>query len=204
MERIDGADIGGLRAIVRKVSLLADFADADLELLLSSGAVRLCRFAAGETVVEEGNYEKTFYVLLRGSVRAIRAGREVAAMDSPGTVFGEMSFILGKGRTATVVAGGPTDCLVVDMGYVDFLPSPEREDFLIRIFRRLAAIVTERLGSANARKATLLTAIRERREALRAHIAEERDIINGLRRELSGLDTTDDEAVLRQLLDRRF
>lgn len=204
MERIDGADIGVLRAVMRKLSLLADFTDADLELLLTSGAVRLCRYAAGETVIEEGNYEKTFFVLLRGSVRAIRGGREVAAMATPGTVFGEMSFILGKGRTATVVAGVPTDCLVVDMGYVDFLPSPEREDFLIRLFRRLAAIVAERLGSANARKASLLTAIRERRETLRAHIAGERDVINGLRRELAQLDTSDDEAVLRQLLDRRF
>lgn len=204
MERIDGADAGTLRAIMRKLPLLSDFVDADLELLLASGAVRLCRYAAGEAIVEEGNYEKTFFVLLRGAVRALRGGRAVAAMDAPGTVFGEMSFILGKGRTATVTADAPTDCLVVDMGYVDFLPSPEREDFLIRIFRRLAGIVTGRLGSANARKAELLTAIRERREALREHIAGERQAIAALRRELAGLDTSDDEAVLRQLLDRRF
>ena len=90
------------------------------------------------------------------------------------------------------------------MGYVDFLQSPEREDFLIRIFRRLAEVVRQRLGSANARKATLLTAIRERREALAAHIAVERAALAGLKQELAGLDTADDEEVLRQLLDRRF
>uniref|UniRef100_I2PZ45 cAMP-binding protein n=1 Tax=Desulfovibrio sp. U5L TaxID=596152 RepID=I2PZ45_9BACT len=204
MERFDGAQAGDLRALMRGLPLWADFADEDLDLLFSSGAVRLSRFAAGETVVEEGNYEKSFFVLLGGAVRAIRAGRQVAAMAGPGTVFGEMSFILGKGRTATVVADGPGECLVVDMGYVDFLPSPEREDFLIRIFRRLAAIVSDRLGSANARKAAILTAIRERREALRAHVAREREALSNLRRELSALDTADDEEVLRQLLDRRF
>ena len=90
------------------------------------------------------------------------------------------------------------------MGYVDFLPSPEREDFLIRIFRRLAAIVTERLGSANARKARILQAIRERREALREVVARENAAIKTLRRELEALNTEDDEAVLRQLLDRRY
>jgi len=90
------------------------------------------------------------------------------------------------------------------MGYVDFLQSPEREDFLIRIFRRLAAIVAERLGSANARKAELLQAIREHREALRVVVERERTAIRTLRRELDALDTSDDEAVLRQLLDRRF
>ena len=190
--------------LMRKLPLWADFADEDLELLLAAGAIRRYRFAAGETVVEEGNYEKSFFMLLGGAVRAIRGGRQVAAMAEPGTVFGEMSFILGKGRTATVVADGPSECLVVDMGYVDFLPSPEREDFLIRIFRRLAEVVRQRLGSANARKAALLTAIRERREALAAHIAVERKAITALKGELAGLDTADDEEVLRQLLDRRF
>lgn len=204
MERLETADAMALRRLMRKLPLWSDFVDEDLDLLLAAGAVRICRFAAGETVVEEGNYEKSFFVLLRGAVRALRGGREVAAMGECGTVFGEMSFILGKGRTATVVADVPCDCLVVDMGYVDFLPSPEREDFLIRIFRRLAAIVTDRLGSANARKAALLTAIRERREALRAHIAKEREVIASLRGELATLDTSDDEEVLRQLLDRRF
>jgi CRP-like cAMP-binding protein len=204
MERVDGADAGVLLGLMQKLPLWADFVAEDLDLLMRTGAVRLVRFASGETIVEEGNYEKTFFVLLRGHSRVVRAGRLVAELDAPGTIFGEMSFVLGKGRTATVVADTPCDCLAVDMGYVDFLPSPEREDFLIRIFRRLAEVVTGRLGSANARKAALLTAIRERREALRAHVAAEQAVLSGLRRELAGLDTADDEEVLRQLLDRRF
>ena len=193
-----------LRALMHTLPLWADFVDEDLDLLTRTGAVRLARFAAGETIIEEGNYEKTFFVLLRGAGRIIRGGKLVAELDAPGTIFGEMSFVLGKGRTATVLADTPCDCLAVNMGYVDFLPSPEREDFLIRIFRRLAAVVTERLGSANARKATVLTAIRARRQALAAHIAAERTVITALRRELDGLDTTDDEEVLRQLLNRQY
>ena len=42
------------------------------------------------------------------------------------------------------------------------------------------------------------------REALRAHVAAEREILAGLKRELSGLNTADDEEVLRELLDRKF
>ena len=204
MQRIEPADAGALLGLMRKLPLWADFADEDLDLLLRVGAVRLARFASGEAIVEEGNYEKTFFVLLRGQVAVVRAGKHVADLDAAGTIFGEMSFVLGKGRTATVTAQTPCDCLVVDMGYVDFLQSPEREDFLIRIFRCLAEVVRQRLGSANARKATLLTAIRERRETLAAHIAVERAALAGLKQELAGLDTADDEEVLRQLLDRRF
>lgn len=206
MQRIAATDAAAasLRTIMLKVPLLADFSEPDLDLLQRSGAASLCRYAAGETIVEEGNYEKTFFVLLRGGVRVVRGGALVTELSEPGTIFGEMSLILGKGRTATVTAIPPCDCLLIDMGYVDFLPSPEREDFLIRIFRGLAAIVTERLGSANARKASILRDIRERREALRAVVARESAAIRALRRELHALNTEDDEAVLRQLLDRRF
>ena len=204
MRRIEDADGARVLALMAKLPLWAGFAGEDLELLLRTGAVSLCLFDAGETVVEEGNYEKTFFVLLDGAVRALRGGEQVAAMDAPGTVFGEMSFILGKGRTATVLADAPTRCLAVDMGYVDFLPSPEREDFLIRIFRRLAEVVAARLGSANARKATILTAMRQRRDPLRAHVAAEREALTALRRELEALDTAAAEEVLRQLLDRKF
>ena len=204
MQPIEPADAGVFLALLRKLPLWADFLEEDLGLLLRVGAVRLGRAASGEAIVEEGNYEKTFFVLLRGAVTVVRAGKSLARLDAPGTIFGEMSFVLGKGRTATVTALEPCDCLMVDMGYVDFLQSPEREDFLIRIFRRLATVVTERLGSANARKAALLSAIRERRQALAAHIATERAAIAELKQELAGLDTADDEAVLRQLLDRRF
>lgn len=204
MEPTRATEADALIGLMRKLPLWTDFVEEDLDLLLRTGAIRLARFAGGATIIEEGNYEKTFFVLLRGVGRIVRGGKVVADLDRPGTIFGEMSFVLGKGRTATVVADTPCDCLAVDMGYVDFLPSPEREDFLIRIFRRLAVVVTERLGSANARKAALMTAIRERRQALAAHIAAERSAITGLRRELDGLNTADDEEVLRQLLNRQY
>lgn len=206
MRRIDASDASSasLRAVMDTVPLLADFSTADLDLLQTSGAAHVCRYEAGETIVEEGNYEKTFFVLLRGEIRVVRGTKLVTELSEPGTVFGEMSFILGRGRTATVMTALGCDCLVVDMGYVDFLPSPEREDFMIRLFRRLAVVVADRLGSANARKARLLAAIRERREALRAIVSKEGAAIRALRQELAACNTEDDEAVLRQLLDRRF
>lgn len=204
MIQLEDADAARLISLMRALPLWDDFSQADLARLVTSGAVRRRLFGQGEVVVEQGNYEKTFFLLLSGRVRVLRDGREIAVLAEPDVVFGEMSFVLGKGRTATVMADVPTDCLVVDMGYVDFLESPEREDFLIRIFRRLAGVVAKRLGSANARKAELFTAIRERREKLKSHIAAERQTIASLQHELESLDTTDDEAVLRQLLDRRF
>jgi len=134
----------------------------------------------------------------------VRGGKLVTEMAASGTIFGEMSLILGKGRTATVTAAEPCDCLVVDMGYVDFLPSPEREDFLIRIFAGWRP--SSPTGSARPTPARPKSSRPSGNAgpALREIVARETAVIAALRRELDSLNTEDDEAVLRQLLDRRF
>lgn len=66
-------------------------------------------FAAGETIVAEGDPGASMFVLVRGeaSVRLARTEGEVARLRG-GAVFGEMSLLTGDARSATVRA--ETDC----------------------------------------------------------------------------------------------
>jgi CRP/FNR family transcriptional regulator, cyclic AMP receptor protein len=59
---------------------------------------------AGETLITEGSEPTQMYVLRTGSVVITRDDTALARIDSPGAILGEMSVVLGKPATATVVA----------------------------------------------------------------------------------------------------
>ncbi len=70
-------------------------------------------FAPGETVVREGDASRALYVVARGEVVVVHAGQEVARVGA-GEVFGEMAFLSGAPRAATVRAGGALAVVEVD------------------------------------------------------------------------------------------
>jgi putative ABC transport system ATP-binding protein len=79
--------------------------------------VKKRHFAAGETIVREGEPGEEFFVISDGEVEVIRADHEVARLR-PGDFFGEVALISGEPRNATVVAEGEVDTYV--LGKTDF------------------------------------------------------------------------------------
>ena len=73
-------------------------------------------FAAGETIVREGDSGVAFYVIVSGRVRVERAGGG-AALDlgelGSGDFFGELALIEEHARTATVTAVEETECVLL-------------------------------------------------------------------------------------------
>ncbi|HET9467001.1 MAG TPA: mechanosensitive ion channel family protein [Vicinamibacterales bacterium] len=71
-------------------------------------------FAAGESIVREGDAGRSLFVLLGGEASVSLAGTsgEVARLRK-GDVFGEMSLLTGEPRTATVTAA--TDCDLIEI-----------------------------------------------------------------------------------------
>ena len=63
------------------------------------------QYAAGETIVRQGDSGRSLFVVVRGeaSVRLAGTDGEVARLRN-GDVFGEMSLLTGEPRTATVLA----------------------------------------------------------------------------------------------------
>ncbi len=70
--------------------------------------------AAADVLIAEGAPPTGLYVLIDGSVTIERDAVPFARIDSPGSVFGEMSWILDKPATATVRAATPTTVFVMD------------------------------------------------------------------------------------------
>jgi len=68
----------------------------------------------GEVLISEGSEPTRMYVLRSGAVVIKRDATAVARIDSPGAILGEMSIVLGKPATATVVAESDVTVHVVD------------------------------------------------------------------------------------------
>lgn len=69
---------------------------------------------AGEVVVEEGAPAGRMLVLVSGSVVVEHDGVPFARIDTPGSVFGEMSVVLARPATATVRAQQQLEIRVVE------------------------------------------------------------------------------------------
>ncbi len=74
-------------------------------------------YAAGETIIREGEPGEEFFLISDGEVEVIRSDHEVARLG-PGDFFGEVALISGEPRNATVVAEGGVD--VYALGKTDF------------------------------------------------------------------------------------
>lgn len=75
-------------------------------------------YGPGELVVRQGDDADSLFVLNKGLLRVMLHGEggrneEVAVLE-PGSIFGEMSLLLGGKRTATVAAIGRVECDLLD------------------------------------------------------------------------------------------
>ena len=74
-------------------------------------------FAAGDTIIREGEPGEEFFLVSEGEVEVVRAEHEVARMG-PGDFFGELALISGEPRNATVIAVCEVETYV--LGKTDF------------------------------------------------------------------------------------
>ena len=78
---------------------------------------RLERYTAGEALVRQGEAGRSLFVVRAGDVRVERTDgaftRDLARLG-PGSFFGEMSLLTGEPRSASVVALGEVEVVVVE------------------------------------------------------------------------------------------
>lgn len=98
-------------------------------------------FAPGEAVVREGEASIALYVVARGEAVVVHGGQEVAKVGE-GEVFGEMAFLSGAPRAATVRAGTPLAVVEVDSRALTALLA-ERRALAEELAKRMAARLQE-------------------------------------------------------------
>lgn len=124
-------DAGTLAHPSRRSEIESAISNVDLFALLSDEArsrvadgARERRFAAGETVVREGDRGSSMFVVETGRLGVSAHGNvgqsQRLAVLEPGAAFGEISLLTGDPRTATVRA--MTEATLVEIGKATLLP----------------------------------------------------------------------------------
>ena len=129
------------------VKIFAGFAPQDGKDLLMY-AVRL-DIVPGIRVVSEGDQGREFYIVLSGDfsvVKTLPSGKEkIIAKLHPGDSFGEMSFLDGSPRAASVVADSPG--LLLKFERSSLLKIPETA---AKIYFNLAKLLASRIRDTNS------------------------------------------------------
>jgi CRP-like cAMP-binding protein len=127
--------------------------------LLTDGPVK--SYAAGEVVLAQNVSVRAIYLIETGLVRVERqeAGEKVRLAGlGAGEFFGEMSFVDAGPTSASVVAEEPTRLRVIDEATVDRMTKADPA-FSGRLFRSIAAILSERLRLTSMHVDTLIAGI---------------------------------------------
>ena len=95
-------------------------------------------FRSGAVLIQEGADDRKLYVLIEGQVEVLRSQTQVSYIDEPGSIFGEMSVLLGMPYSATVKALSGVKAYVIDdpMAFLGSEP---------QIALELAALLARRL-----------------------------------------------------------
>jgi CRP-like cAMP-binding protein len=102
-----------------KVRLFRDLPEKELQQLERRSVAR--QYAAGQTILREGEPGLALFLILQGEVRVVQqkdgADRELARIG-PGGWFGEMALFHDEAqRNASVIALEPTECFVLMRSY---------------------------------------------------------------------------------------
>lgn len=98
-------------------------------------------FAAGESVLVQGERTGLLYVLRQGAVEVIKDDVTVATVSEPGAIFGDLSVLLNVPHTASVRATGAAEFHVVDAPHAFLTENPTACVHLCELLaRRLDAV----------------------------------------------------------------
>jgi CRP-like cAMP-binding protein len=105
-------------AVMRGESLMRGILDM-------CGGLPIDHAANGAILLIEGEKTGRVCVLVEGKLEVLRGQTQVAVLDEPGSVVGEMSLLLDAPHTATVRALGDTRLHVIGGGDAFFEANPE-------------------------------------------------------------------------------
>ena len=104
--------------ILKNIPIFSSLNDDDLSEL-SMAAVKKA-FLKNTVLLNEGDETDSLYIICSGKVKAIindENGKEVIlSIFGPGEYFGEIAFIDGERRSATVITREPTEVLIISSG----------------------------------------------------------------------------------------
>lgn len=139
-------------AMLGTVPIFRDLPEVELEVLAAHATEHF--FAAGQTILEEGEPSDRLFVIVSGRVRLTEATQDpldatlVLGELGPGEVFGEVGILTDKPRSATVVAVEPSHCIGIPEA--DFMTVLHRAP---KLALSLSRVLAERIYDTDRRLA---------------------------------------------------
>ncbi len=133
------------REVLKQMAFLEGAEPELLEWL--ADAARERSFAPGQTIVREGTAGREVYIIVEGLVEVVKgdgAAEMVLARRGPGHMFGEMGFIEGRPRSATIRALEPTYLLELSQDAMHSLLTEQP-----RLLYRTTQIISSRLRESD-------------------------------------------------------
>jgi CRP-like cAMP-binding protein len=138
-----GLTIENRRAKPQGIALLQDRLRRSMASILDyCRAAQRRDFAAGATLVTQGETTGHLLVLAAGQVEVLRDQTQVATVAEPGAIFGEMSILLNRPHTATVRALSPVSVFVFDDAASSIRSDPEITLFISRLLAQRLNLAT--------------------------------------------------------------
>lgn len=139
---------------LKKINFFSEFTNEELSHLLSLS--QCVKYGQGDIIIREGAVEKTFYIIIKGTVsikKKMGGGglKKTIGTLSAGQSFGEMSsFITGRARTSDIIAEEETYLLRFNADEIHKeQENPRYAMILFKFYKKFAEVLAERLEEAD-------------------------------------------------------
>jgi serine/threonine protein kinase len=131
---------------VHQVSFFENFTREQVrEILMASNLIKVRK---GKVMVSEGDIDDSFFIILSGKAE-VRKKNKILAEINRGECFGEMSYLSGQSRAATVAAA--TDCILMKISAT--LLDKASASIQLLFMKQFAETLMTRLSKSNRNEA---------------------------------------------------
>lgn len=101
-------------------------------------------YEAGSHIFVEGETSQDLYMLVSGKLDVLKGDKKITDISTPGSLFGEMSFLLGEKRTATIKSASKvkTICIPKDQISLFLIEFPD-------VSREITKLLAQRLDETS-------------------------------------------------------
>jgi serine/threonine-protein kinase len=134
----DGEKLKDLVNYIHHVPFFHNFDKEQVRELIASATIR--KSPKDSVIVEDGEIDDSFYIILSGRAKVRKNDTDIALLGA-GECFGEMAFISGQARSASVVTA--TDCALLKISAT--LLDRSSKSIQLQFYRNFAMTLVRRL-----------------------------------------------------------
>lgn len=148
---------------LRNFAFFKTFSD-DMLLQISTMTVEK-NFRASDFILREGELNTKLYFLRSGVAEINLENEVVAILQTPGDVMGEMSVVLKRPVTSSIIAKTDVSAFIIDSDHFSHVPQKDFDRFTALLYRVYSTVLADRLIRSNEKARLFEIANRELFEA---------------------------------------